>query len=141
MSAGGIKVEASLLSQFSSQHDPFKKKDVLPVPISDFSLAAHPNKAVVEEIQNISTTSSLRVILLYTVPPCTKQILTSVRLVSDPSQDTYLTSYTILCPFFLLLLFEIDLTKWLLFLRSSQAFFISSTKNLLLETWLQSQPD
>lgn len=55
-SAGQIKVKASLLSQSSSQHHPFKKEDMLPVPISDYSLAVHQNKAAVEETQNISTT-------------------------------------------------------------------------------------
>lgn len=99
-SAAGIKVEASLLSQSSSQHYPFKKEDVLPVPIYDYSLAVHQNNAALEETQNVSTTSSLHVILLYTVPPSAKQILMSVRLVSDPSQDTHLTSPTILSPFF-----------------------------------------
>lgn len=69
----------------------------------------------------------------------TKQILMSVRLVSDPSQDTHLTSHTILCLFFFFfsaLWNRID--KMVIICR--RAFFISSAKNLLLETWLQSQP-
>lgn len=66
--AGGTKVEAPLLSQSSSQHYPFKKENVLPVPISDYSSAAQQNKAAAQEIQNISTTSSLHVILLPTIP-------------------------------------------------------------------------
>lgn len=89
-------MEASLLSQSSSQHYPFIKEDMLPVPIYDYSLAVHQNNAAVEETQNVSTTSSLHVILLYTVPPPAKQILMSVRLVSDPSQDTHLA--TVLSP-------------------------------------------
>lgn len=99
-------MEASLLSQPSSY--PLKKENVLPVPITDYSLTVHQNKTAVEEIQNISTTSSLHVISLHTVPPFTKQILMSVTLVSDPSQDTHLTNHTILFFFFFLLFETID---------------------------------
>lgn len=118
-------MEASLLSQPSSY--PLKKENVLPVPITDYSLTVHQNKTAVEEIQNISTTSSLHVISLHTVPPFTKQILMSVTLMSDPSKDTHLTNHTILFLFFFCSLKQ--LTKWLLFVRSRQAFFISSAKS------------
>lgn len=71
-------------------------------------------------------------------PPPTKQILMSVRLVSDPSQDADLTNNTIRSTFFIIILNRVD--KSIIIVRSGQAFFISRAKKILLATWLQSQP-